>query len=125
MHMISIRRAFAGIGAGIALLFTPTTAADATPLHSACNGFRDQPAYDRHCLTRGDQADAAVLWYTTYPASDRRAQCHQALKNGGMVAVVTETRGDLIFDAYRNDRQMTRWVARMGVAECVSLGFKR
>lgn len=129
MHMIGIRRAFAGIGAGLLILLTATTQTNATPhtpMASVCaTGFRGQPAYDRHCLTRGDHADAAVQWYTTYSTADRRAQCQRAWSTGDMVSVVADTRGDMISDAYRNDRQVIRWVARMGVAECVARGFKR
>lgn len=126
MNLIGIRRAFAGIGTGLALLFAPTTADAAAPRTSVCDtGFRGQPAYDHQCLTRGSQAEAAVQWYTTYPTSDRRAQCRLAWRTGDMVTVVTETRGDMIRDTYTNDRQVIRWAARMGVTECVAMGFKR
>lgn len=126
MHMISMRGAFKGISAGlITLLFaagpalpapmaTPT--ADAAPGICA-TGFRGQPDYDRLCLVTGTPADAAVEWYTTYPASERKTHCHTARRTG-MATVIIETRGDMISDRYRNHRTMLRLTARMGAREC-------
>lgn len=120
--MISIRRAFAGIG-GLVLLFTATSTAGATPAaprgeHPACaSGFRGQPAYDRHCLTVGGFGDAAYEWYAPYRRGERRVQCRMA-KRVGYRAMVIETRGDVLGDTYRNDRAMVRLVVAVGRAEC-------
>lgn len=122
--MMTIRRAFTGIGAGLVLLFTATSTADATPAtttphsKSVCTtGFRGQPAYDRLCLTTGDLGDAAYEWYAPYNRSERRAQCRMAVRLGYR-AMVTETRGDVLSDTYRNDHAMVRMVAVVARAEC-------
>lgn len=126
MHMISMRGAFQGIGAGLlAILCTAgpaqpapmaTTTASAAPGICA-TGFRGQPDYDRLCLITGTAADAGIEWFTTYPTADRKAQCRTARRTS-MASVVTETRGDMITDRYRNDATMLRLVTRMGAREC-------
>lgn len=135
MHMKSIRRAFAGIGAGlITLLFTTTPAADAATHHTTTatasargsdictTGFRGQPAYDRACLTVGNYLDARREWRTGYTAKERRAQCRTALTTG-MHTVVIETRGDVIRDTYVNDKVMIRMTEWAGAAECFRIGI--
>lgn len=126
MNMTGIRRAFTGIGAGLALLFTPTTAADATPAPTArvtvCEtGFRGQPAYDRACLITGNYRHAQREWRTGYTLAERKQQCRTALRTG-MPALVTETRGDVIGDRYRNNHAMVTLTAWAGAAECYRIG---
>jgi hypothetical protein len=128
MHMIGMRRAFAGITAGIALLMAINPPAEAAPRTAStpavadvcATGFRGQPAYDQHCLTTGTWHDARREWHTGYTTKERRAQCTQA-RRLGMVTVVRETRGDVISDTYRNDRAMTRATALVGSLECARL----
>lgn len=127
--MISIRRVFTGFAGsigGLALLFAPTTAADATtahraaPEHPACaTGFRGQPAYDRHCLRRGTVHDARREWKSA-PRSERRAHCDMAVAIG-FTTMVIETRGDVIGDTYRNNRQVIRWTVGAARLECSKL----
>ena len=130
MHMISIRRAFAGIGTGLALLLAFNPPADATPdtatrtaVTDICTtGFRGQPDYDRHCLLTGHPADAEHVWkHAGYTRTERTAQCRTALRLG-MPTVVRETRGDIITDTYRNTKAMSRWVAEAGARECFRIG---
>lgn len=119
--MSMIRTMFAGMLAGLIALFTFTPGAEATPkalTASVCEtGFRGQPAYDRMCLTRGDYFDAMRMWENGYSRAERKAQCRTALRVG-MPAVVRETRGDVLFDTYRNYRGMIRLTAWAGAAEC-------
>lgn len=125
--MNMIRRAFTGTLAGLVLLLTALTAltpsAQAAPAHadapSVCKtGFRGQPAYDRNCLIRGDYFDAMHVWKNAgYNKAERRAQCRTALRTG-MPALVRETRGDVLYDTYRNYGAMIRLTAWAGAAEC-------
>jgi hypothetical protein len=126
MNLMGIRRAFTGIGAALVVLFAPSTAADAAPAPthrpSICDtGFRGQPAYDRACLTVGDYTDAKREWRTGYTPAQRKAQCRTALRTS-MPSLVTETRGDVIFDRYRNRRAMITLTAWAGAAECYRIG---
>jgi hypothetical protein len=90
---------------------------------SVCGtGFTGDPAYDRECLTRGTREDAAVAWYVGYTDGQRNVDC-RAAKRQGMVAVVRETRGDVLTDNFRNGQQMIEWTARMGTADCQARGF--
>lgn len=123
--MTRIRRALAGTTTAIALLLTPATAqatpTPTTPEHPICaTGYRGNPDYDRHCLSTGNQNDARHEWRTGYTPTERRKQCRTALHTG-MVFLVNETRGDVLYDTYRNDRAMVRLTAWAGAEECYSL----
>jgi len=88
------------------------------------SGFRGERAYDLVCLGTGTQADAALAWYLGYSDEQRRADCRSAQRMGGMLTVVKETRGDVLFDNFRNDGQMVRWTAEAAVANCVAWGYE-
>lgn len=119
--------AFAGVGAGLALLMAPTVSAAPTAgkVVTICEtGFRGDPAYDRACTAVGTQADAGVAWYVGYTDSQRKADCRSAKRLGGMVNVVRETRGDVLYDNFRNHKQMIKWTADMGAANCRAWGYR-
>lgn len=124
--MSKIHTMFAGITAGFILLFTALTpgaqaAPQTAPTASVCEtGFRGQPAYDRMCLVTGHYDDARREWKSGYSKAERTAQCRTALRVG-MPAVVRETRGDTLFDSYRNYQSMIRLTALAGAAECFRL----
>jgi hypothetical protein len=141
MRMISIRRAFAGIGAGLITLLTATTPsaqAAPTPTHplmaSVCDtGYRGQPAYDHACLTHGTPKDAARLWnavpegkrgqehddYTT-----QRGICRYAHRHGGIMTATRELTGDVTYDTYRNNEQVNRWAGQDATLTCAQLGYR-
>lgn len=118
--MRAIRMAFTGIIAGLIALATPGQALPAPapePHPAVCDtGFRGQPDYDRRCLITGDRATGRDIW-TDHPLAARMHQCRAAL-TAGLRTVIIESRGDVIRDTYRNDRQMIRWATAAGVAEC-------
>jgi Spy/CpxP family protein refolding chaperone len=140
MNLNVIRRAFAGIGAGLlTLAFATTTPADAStppaPAHVAYDcahhGHRGDPAYDRACLTTGTRAQAAALWYSTPEGSrrthddmnTRRSICANAPRHGGVRAWATELVTDMTYDTYRNNKAMNAWVADTAQGDCLRMGY--
>lgn len=126
MYLKNIRRALSGISLAtiLTLAFNPPADAATAPTArtSVCEtGFRGQPAYDRACLVTGTYRDAVREWKRPYSRAERKQQCRTALRTG-MASVVTETRGDMITDRYRNDDAMKRAVAWVGVRECFRIG---
>ncbi len=122
-HMI--RRALTGVTLTALLTAAFNLPADAAPAPQArtsvCEtGFRGQPAYDRACLVTGTYRDAQREWKRGYTPAQRKQQCRTALHTG-MPALVTETRGDVIGDRYRNDRRMRQLTARAGAVECFGI----
>lgn len=108
-----------------ALVLAPSAGAHGTGVVSVCDtGFRGQPAYDRLCLATGKQSDAGVAWYVGYSDSQRKADCRSVKRLGGMRNVVKETRGDVLYDSFRNHKDMIRWTADMGAANCKAWGYK-
>lgn len=132
---------FAGITAVMVLLTAPT--ADATTPHhtwratinpNICEtGFRDDPAYDRACLTRGVVGDAGALWYgipkgrkgrESDDFADRRSICKLANQYGGIKRTVTELITDMTYDAYTNHGQVDRWTVSMARVDCTAMGYQ-
>lgn len=110
---------------GVGLMLLAPSADASTTARSVCDtGFRGQPAYDRLCLATGKQSDAGVAWYVGYSDSQRKADCRSAKRLGGMRNVVKETRGDVLYDSFRNHKDMIRWTADMGAANCKAWGYK-
>jgi hypothetical protein len=116
-----------GLFLGLAALFSASAtegAASTVSKVSICEtGFPSDPDYAAECMRDGTREDAAVLWYFGYSDAQRTADCRTGRRTGDLIGVVRETRGDVITDNFRNGEQMIRWTARMGVADCESLGF--
>lgn len=126
MYLKNIRRALSGISLATILTLAFNPPADAAPepvsRTSVCDtGFRGQPAYDRACLITGNYRHAQREWRTGYTLAERKKQCRTALRTG-MPALVTETRGDVIGDRYRNNHAMVTLTAWAGAAECYRIG---
>lgn len=121
---------FAVITATMVGVFAPT----ATATDSTCKtGYRGQPAYDKACLTDGVEGDAGLLWYSTPEGRkgsegddwmDRRSICKFAHRHGGIKRAAVELVTDLTYDAYRNHKQVDRWVISMAVVDCRHMGYK-
>lgn len=140
MHMINIRRAFAGITLGMIALFTATTpgAQAATPaphtVATVCTtGFRGQPAYDKACLTHGTPHTAARLWNSVPEGkpgrrhddmTSQRNICAYAAHHGGIMAWARELVGDMTYDSYRNNEEVNRWVGQDATLTCAQLGYR-
>lgn len=135
MHMISIRRAFAGISAGLlTLLLTPAPNAHATPhpMASHCP-LGQQGTGDRTglCLTNGTPRDAANLWHT-FPQgtkgherddTDQRGICRYAYRHGGIAPAVTDLTTDEAYDHYANWSEVTTWTAQLATLTCAQDGY--
>lgn len=143
MHMINIRRAFAGIGAGLlTLLLTNTPSAQATTTATTtmattatiCDtGYRGQPAYDQHCLTTGTPADASDLWRSVEEGRKghehddymtQRGICKYANRHGGIMNAARELVGDMSYDNYKNNEQVNRWTGQDATLTCAQLGYR-
>lgn len=141
MHMISMRRAFAGIGAGlIALVCATTPNAQATPaaprplMASHCP-LGQQGTGDRKglCLTNGTPRDAANLWHT-FPLGAKgherdddgtqRGICRYAYHHDGIAADVTDLTTDQAYDHYANWNQVTTWAAQLATLTCAQDGYR-
>lgn len=143
MHMISIRRAFAGIGTGLlTLLLTPIPGADAAPNHPAA----PRPLMASHCptgqqrtgdrtglcLTNGTPRDAAHLW-NTFPQgtkgherddTDQRGICRYAYRHGGIAAAVADLTTDESYDHYANWSEVTTWAGQLATLTCAQDGYR-
>ena len=136
-----MRKAFAGILAGIIALFAFNGSADAVPtvgkrpaVQSICEtGYRGMPEYDRKCLTRGTMADGRRMWFTGGGTSKgdramsvkaRKAQCRDARDTGNMRAGIRDMFTDVAYDHFRNYRTVLTWTAAFGMTDCKRLGIK-
>jgi hypothetical protein len=139
MHMISIRRAFAGIAAGLlTLAFTPAPGADAAttaphPLMASHCPTGQQGTGDRKglCLTNGTPRDAARLW-SAFPQgakghehddTDQRGICRYAYRHGGIAAAVTDLTTDESYDHYANWSEVTTWAGQLATLTCAQDGY--
>lgn len=140
MHMISIRRAFAGIGTGLLTLLCATTPnAQATtaaprPLMATHCPTGQQGTGDRTglCLTTGTPRDAANLWHT-FPlgtkgherddSSTQRGICRYAYHHAGIAADVTDLTTDITYDHYANWNQVATWTAQLATLTCAQDGY--
>jgi hypothetical protein len=140
VHMITMRRAFAGITAGFLALFAFTTpgaqAATPTPRSTptiCTTGYRDHGDYNRLCLTTGTPHTAAHLWNSVPEGkpghlhddmTTQRNLCAHAARHGGIMAEARELVGDMTYDNYRNNEQVNRWVGQDATLTCAQLGYR-
>lgn len=113
--------AFAGITAGLIGLFAAVTP-----------GAQAAPETGRSALPVGTYADAARFW-SSFPVgkrghvkdddSTRRGICHFAPRHGGVRAEAVELSTDVMYDSFRNARQMEGWVADLVQGDCLRLGY--
>jgi hypothetical protein len=132
--MIKIRGAFAGVLAGMVLLFGITGSAEASPVRKAvksvCDtGSRGQKAYDAKCLKTGTIMDGVNLWFRyidggAVSKADRRAFCKDATSTGRTRAGIIDGLFDVAYDNYRNHKLMLSVAGTVGVWDCKALGVK-
>ncbi|MCP9209543.1 hypothetical protein [Streptomyces cucumeris] len=133
----NIRKAFAGILAGLALLFAPVMATEAdaaTKGKSVCDtGSRGQREYDRLCLKTGTFKDGAMLWLSVpagkkghekRDAYNRRSQCKFAKEFGGITAVARDLSFDVAYDNFRNHATVLNWSAAVAKMDCRAMGYR-
>ncbi len=113
--------AFAGITAGLVALFSTLTP-----------GAQAAPDSARSSLPVGNYGDAASFW-ASFPVgkpghlkdddSTRRAVCNFASRHGGVRAEAVELSTDVMYDNFRNYKQLTGWVADLAQGDCLRLGY--
>lgn len=136
--MINVKQAFAGIIAGMIVLFGASGGASAAPVTkstpSVCKtGHRGMPAYDRACLRSGTFRDGAALWlnlpagskgHESREAFNRRSLCKYAHEFGGIRNVAREANNDVAYDRFSNYHTVLNWSASVAVLDCTSMGYR-
>lgn len=126
--MIKIKGAFAGVLAGMILLFGITGTADAATTvkagQSICEtGGRESAEYRRKCMTRGTVADAARLWYGM-PRAERRQLCATAREFGGIRSAAREAFFDVAYDSFLRHEYVLLWAGLLATRDCRVMGYR-
>lgn len=96
-------------------------------------GHRGQPAYDKACLRTGTPDHAAELWFSTPVGrrgaerddfTTRRGICKFAPRHGGIRRHAPQLAYDVVYDTFRNHRQVNRWLAQDAALNCRQLGYR-
>jgi hypothetical protein len=106
--MNNARMAFAGILAGLVILFTPTAAGAVAPVKSAgkavasvcLTGSRADAEYRRKCMRYGTRADGVRMWFDM-GRRERVTVCASA-RRMGLRTAVRESVYDVAYDTFHN-----------------------
>jgi len=136
---MKIKGAFAGIVAGLIVLFAPVTS-DAAPAPvkasgtSVCEtGGRGDADYRRLCMTPGTIPDAAELWFSVprgvkgkevRDGYSRRSVCKFAREFGGIRAAAADLFYDVTYDNYTRDAYVRGWIGTFAAHDCKAMGYR-